>query len=70
MFMDDNIIINVALYLSIEDIPALCLTCNRWTHLVDSNEYFWQLKFLHDYQPVEMTPGCWQLLYQAYTDAI
>jgi alpha-tubulin suppressor-like RCC1 family protein len=59
----DEIIIKIALYLNVTN---LSLTCHRFNNLTFNNDYFWYLKFIHDFEPLSFKPKSWKEIYKTY----
>lgn len=59
----DEIIIKIALYLNATN---LSLTCHRFNNLTFTNDYFWYLKVIHDFEPFSIKPKSWQDVYKTY----
>jgi len=62
-----EIIMKTALSLNQESIENLCLTSSTFNQVICNNDYFWQLKFLQDYnyQPI-FDFSSWKELYRGY----
>ena len=69
--LPDPQIIEIALYLSLHDIPQYCRINSRFNNLICNNEIFWRLKFHKDYdktRPVNYTVNSWKSLYMNFNN--
>ena len=59
-----ELIIQIGLSLTPAQLTALCQTEKRLNAVICQNNYFWRLKFIKDFGPVEYQ-GDWKQLYQS-----
>src|SRR5581483_4675746 len=67
---EENLIINISLYLSLPDLLSICLSCQKWNQLIGQLDYFWKLKLIRDFGMVEECSISWKKMYQQYINDI
>ena len=64
IYILDEIIIKISLYLNPTN---LSLTCRRFNDLTFNNDYFWYLKFIHDFELLSIVvKRQWKIAYKTY----
>jgi alpha-tubulin suppressor-like RCC1 family protein len=62
-----ELILEIALSLTLEEIQNLCMTSNKFNHAICENEYFWRRKYLQDYrEEPSFEVESWKDLYLGY----
>lgn len=64
--LPNEIIIDIALNMSLNTIVNLCQTSQKFRDLIYDNEYFWQQKFYQDYGNPNFEANSWKELYINY----
>lgn len=57
-------LISIALELPISSISSYCQLSRRFSNRISNNDYFWRLKFEHDYYPVNYNVN-WKDFYES-----
>lgn len=61
-FLPDEIILNIVIYLPIDNIANLCLMNHRFNDIICDNNYFWKQKYKWDYGDVNFEiEHCYQM---------
>src|ERR1700753_3082842 len=70
LYLNEDVIVSIALQFSMQDIFSFCLTCLKFNQIISQNQYFWELKLIKDFGFINNNLNCWKSMYQSYINDV